>query len=124
RKSGTGDVSRSRGRDGGQDQVQELSVGASIGRVADGLKIPPHSIEAEQAVLGGLMLDNAAWEVVADQVREEDFYRNDHRLIFRAIGDLCKRNEPVDVVTVSEWLAHHKQLDEAGGFSYLAAMAG
>ena len=105
--------------------MRELTAGAGMaGRAADTLRIPPHSIEAEQAVLGGLMLDNAAWELVADQVRSEDFYRREHALIFRAIGELSSRNDPVDVVTVSEWLAHQKLLDEAGGFSYLAEMAG
>ena len=85
--------------------MQELTAGANpAGRAMDALRIPPHSIEAEQAVLGGLMLDNSAWEVVADQVRGEDFYRQEHRLIFQAIGDLYARNDPVDVVTVSEWL--------------------
>ncbi len=104
--------------------MQDLAASAgNAGRSIDKLKLPPHSIEAEQSVLGGLMLDNAAWELVADQVGEEDFYRQDHRLIFQAIGTLCARNEPVDVVTVSEWLEHHGQLDDAGGFAYLAEIA-
>ncbi len=104
--------------------MQDLAASAgAAGRIMDKLKLPPHSIEAEQSVLGGLMLDNAAWETVADQVDDEDFYRQDHRLVFRAIAALCARNEPVDVVTVSEWLEHHKQLDDAGGFAYLAEIA-
>ncbi|MDR2877895.1 MAG: replicative DNA helicase [Chromatiales bacterium] len=101
-----------------------MAGGEPTGRATDALRIPPHSIEAEQAVLGGLMLDSSAWETVADRVTEEDFYRHEHRLIFRAIGALCTRNDPVDVVTVSEWLAHQKILEEAGGFSYLAEMVG
>ncbi|MFB1011224.1 MAG: DnaB-like helicase N-terminal domain-containing protein, partial [Thiopseudomonas sp.] len=68
------------------------------------LKVPPHSIEAEQAVLGGLMLDNYAWERVGDQLVASDFYRHDHRLIFRAICTLAERNQPFDVVTLSEHL--------------------
>ena len=57
----------------------------------EALRVPPHSLEAEQAVLGGLMLDNAAWDTVADRVVEEDFYRGDHRLIFRAIRTLAEQ---------------------------------
>jgi len=68
------------------------------------LKVPPHSIEAEQAVLGGLMLDNSAWDRMADLVMEEDFYRRDHRLIFQAIRRLLEKSDPCDVVTLAEWL--------------------
>jgi replicative DNA helicase len=62
---------------------------------------PPHSIEAEQGILGGLMLDNTAWELIADQLQAEDFYRQDHRLIFRAIAALAEQDCPFDVVTLS-----------------------
>jgi replicative DNA helicase len=104
--------------------MQELATSpASAARVTDTLRVPPHSIEAEQSVLGGLMLDNAAWDTVAELVAEGDFYRHDHRLIFRAVGALCVRGEPVDVVTVSEWLEQHKELDKAGGLAYLAEIA-
>ena len=89
----------------------------------DSLKIPPHSIEAEQSVLGGLMLDNHAWEQIADSVSEEDFYRYDHRLIFRAIEDLAEDNKPLDVVTLSEWLGKRGDLEDAGGLAYLGTMA-
>ena len=89
----------------------------------DSLKIPPHSIEAEQSVLGGVMLDNHAWEKIADQVSEEDFYRYDHRLIFRAIADLAEDNQPLDVVTLSEWLGKRGELEDAGGLAYLGTMA-
>ncbi len=89
----------------------------------DGLKIPPHSIQAEQSVLGGLMLDNRAWDTVADRVGEEDFYRKDHRLIFRAILDLAARDEPFDVITLSETLEKGGQLEDAGGLAYLGALA-
>ncbi|MCL4316316.1 MAG: replicative DNA helicase, partial [Gammaproteobacteria bacterium] len=87
------------------------------------LKTPPHSIEAEQSVLGGLMLDNRSWDYIADLVREEDFYRRDHRLIFRAISSLAERSQPYDVVTLSEWLDSHRELDNAGGLAYLATLA-
>lgn len=87
------------------------------------LKIAPHSIEAEQAVIGGLMLDNNALDKVVDAVTEQDFYRKDHRLIFRAIADLASGSQPYDVVTLSEWLDQHKLLDQAGGLAYLAELA-
>jgi len=89
----------------------------------ESLKIPPHSIEAEQSVLGGLMLDNEAWMTVVDKIAEEDFYRQDHRLIFRAIAYLASLQRPLDVVTLSEWLKENKQLEDAGGLAYLATMA-
>ncbi|NCF11417.1 MAG: replicative DNA helicase, partial [Gammaproteobacteria bacterium] len=66
----------------------------------DALKVPPHSIEAEQSVLGGLLLDNSSWDRLAGTLGEEDFYRRDHRLIFRAIQTLVERAEPCDAVTL------------------------
>lgn len=86
-------------------------------------KVPPHSLEAEQAVLGGLMLDNRAWDEIAGRVVEEDFYREDHRLIFRALAELGEEAQPRDVVTLSEWLRAHEQLEDAGGFSYIGTLA-
>ena len=68
------------------------------------LKVPPNSIEAEQALIGGLMLNAEAWDKVADVVVSEDFYRKDHRLIFKALGELVENGSPCDVVTVSEYL--------------------
>ncbi len=88
-----------------------------------GLRVPPHSVQAEQAVLGGLMLDNQAWDAIADRVCEEDFYRRDHRLIFRAIARLADRNQPCDVVTLSKELIALGQLEEVGGLAYLGALA-
>ena len=90
---------------------------------AEALRMPPHSIEAERSVLGGLMLLNAAWDQVADQLSEEDFYRNDHRLIFRAIRCLAEESQPFDYVTVVEWLEAHRQLEEAGSRSYVSLLA-
>ncbi len=87
------------------------------------LKIPPHSIEAEQAVLGGLMLDNHAWERLADMLVDSDFYRHDHRLIFRAIHHLSERNQPFDVVTLSEYLDNEGSLAQVGGIAYLGELA-
>jgi len=80
-------------------------------------------MEAEQSVLGGLMLDNQAWETVADIVNENDFYRHDHALIFRAIADLSNQDKPYDVVTISDWLEKRNQLDEIGGLAYLGILA-
>jgi replicative DNA helicase len=88
----------------------------------DALKVPPHSIRAEQAVLGGLMLDNPAWDKVADHVAEDDFYRRDHRLIFRAIAELADRNSPFDAVTLSEWLDQNQLLETAGGLASLGGL--
>ncbi len=89
----------------------------------DAIKLPPHSIEAEQSVLGGLLLDNSAWDRIADVVAESDFYRHDHRLIFRHIFRLLEGGRPADVITVSEALEISAELNNAGGLAYLAALA-
>ena len=89
----------------------------------DALKVPPHSLQAEEAVLGGLMLDNAGWDSVADLVSEEDFYRRNHRLIFRAIASLADQNNPLDAVTLSEWLDQNDLLEEVGGLGALGELA-
>ena len=90
---------------------------------ADRLRVPPHSIQAEQAVLGGLMLENSTWDQVADRVGQRDFYRREHQLIFQAIGALAERGKPFDVVTLAEELDHKGELNAAGGFAYLGALA-
>jgi replicative DNA helicase len=96
----------------------------SSGAAGDGgLRLPPHSVEAEQSVLGGLMLDSAAWDQVADRVVAEDFYRNDHRLIFEAVAGLIERNQPCDAVTLSGHLESQGVLDEVGGLAYLGSLA-
>ena len=87
------------------------------------LKVPPHSIEAEQSVLGGLFLDKDALIKVVERVQADDFYRQDHRTIYNAINALDGEGKPFDLVTVAEWLESHQQLDDAGGLSYLAALA-
>ena len=86
------------------------------------LKVPPHSIQGEQSVLGGLMLDNNAWEKVADQVLEVDFYRKEHRLIFSAISAQANEGQPFDVVTLAEHLERSEALEEAGGLPYLVRL--
>lgn len=87
------------------------------------LKIPPHSVEAEQAVLGGLMLGSQAWDDIVDRVKPVDFYRSEHRVIFQAIAALTQKNTPVDVLTVTEVLRATQHLDEAGGEVYLFELA-
>jgi len=91
--------------------------------ITESLKLPPHSIEAEQAVLGGLMIDNDAWISIAERVSEEDFYRQDHRLLFRAISTLANEGKPSDVVTVAEWLETAGELEKAGGLQFVARLA-
>jgi replicative DNA helicase len=87
------------------------------------LRVPPHSIEAEQSVLGGLLLDNLAWDRAADLLTEGDFYRLEHRLIFAAIGVLVAASKPADVITVFEQLQQHGKGEDAGGLAYLNALA-
>jgi replicative DNA helicase len=84
---------------------------------------PPHSVEAEQSVLGALLIDGLAWEQVADVVAAEDFYRPDHRLIFETLGELVLANKPADVVTASEQLERRGRLEEIGGLAYLGTLA-
>ena len=87
-----------------------------------GMRVPPHSVEAEQAVLGGLMLDNSSWDAVADRLTSEDFFRRDHQLIFEAIATLAADNEPLDAVTLAEQLERNDQLEAGGGLAYLATL--
>jgi len=87
------------------------------------IKMPPHSVEAEQSVLGGLMLANRAWDDVMDRIQSIDFYKPEHRLIFNVIQELTKDDKPMDAVTVSEALESRAQLEEAGGLSYLVELA-
>ena len=88
----------------------------------ESLKVPPHSIQAEQSVLGGLMLDNQTWDSVADKIIEEDFYRRDHKLIFRAIAQLADKQDPFDVITLSETLESIGELQNVGGLAYLGTL--
>jgi replicative DNA helicase len=89
----------------------------------DSLRVPPHSIEAEQSVLGGLLLDNSAYDRIADFVSADDFYRFDHRIIFQHIVRLVSAAKPADVITVNESLVSAGKADEVGGLSYLNALA-
>ena len=87
------------------------------------LKVPPHSVEAEQSVLGGLMLSNGSFDDVSELVSEVDFYRRDHRLIYRAMVQLVAEDKPFDVVTLGEVLDNSDLLAEASGMAYLAELA-
>lgn len=86
-------------------------------------RVPPQSIEAEQSVLGGLLLDNAAWDRIADVVGEHDFYRADHRAIFKHIAQLIEENKPADALTVAEILERSGKLNEVGGQAYIGSLA-
>ncbi len=100
---------------------------ASVQRIQDAevelIKLPPHSVEAEQSVLGGLLLDNTAWERIADFLTESDFYRADHRQIYHHITRLIEVNRPADAITVSESLESTKELEGVGGLAYIGALA-
>jgi replicative DNA helicase len=87
------------------------------------LKLPPNSVEAEQSVLGGLLLENEALEKIADVLNQADFYRHDHRLIYTHIAKLIEQNRPADIVTVAESLENSAELSSIGGIAYLGALA-
>ncbi|NQZ23692.1 MAG: replicative DNA helicase [Colwellia sp.] len=88
----------------------------------DALKVPPHSLEAEQSVLGGLLLDNETWDRVGERVVAQDFYSRSHRITFETIAALIELGNPVDLITLSEALENDQRLEDAGGFAYLAEM--
>ena len=87
------------------------------------LRVPPHSIEAEQSVLGGLLLDNGAWDRAGDLLTESDFYRYEHKAIYAAVGALVTASKPADVITVFEQLQSRGKAEECGGMAYLNALA-
>lgn len=87
------------------------------------LRVPPQSVEAEQSIIGGLLLDNRAWDLAAALLSESDFYRHDHRLIFATIGGLIGADKPADVITVFERLQAAGSADDCGGLAYLNALA-
>ncbi|MCG8439254.1 MAG: replicative DNA helicase [Pseudomonadales bacterium] len=89
----------------------------------ENLKVPPNSVEAEQAILGGLLLNNSAWDDVAERVGARDFYRKAHRQIFEVIAQLVEEENPCDLVTVSQALTQLGQLDDIGGMTYLSELA-
>lgn len=87
------------------------------------LKIPPHSLEAERSALGGLMLDDNAWDQVSSVLTDTDFYRGDHRTIFRCMTELAEQNKPLDIITIAEALDALGELENVGGISYIADLA-
>ena len=87
------------------------------------LRVPPNSVEAEQSVLGGLLIDNTAWDKAADTLSDSDFYRYEHKQVYAAIGKLINGGKPADVVTVFEELTSVGKADECGGLAYLNALA-
>jgi replicative DNA helicase len=106
-----------------------LSVHVSVYNAAmaedslESLKLPPNSVEAEQSVLGGLLLENEALDRIADILNQADFYRHDHRLIYTHIAKLIEQNRPADIVTVAESLENSAELSSVGGIAYLGALA-
>jgi replicative DNA helicase len=103
----------------GSNQNGQLAVDPQV----TALRIPPHSIEAEQSVIGGLMLDNTAFERVADLIGENDFYRYDHRLIWNQVSKLIEKSHPADVLTVFEALKSSGKVEDSGGLQYLNQLA-
>ena len=87
------------------------------------LKLPPHSADAEQAVLGGLMLDNSEWDNLSDLLVAEDFYRQEHQIIYAVMSAQSEANQPIDVVTVMEALNSRNELQIAGGLDYLSELS-
>lgn len=104
-------------------EPQPSAFPEELARAADNLRIPPHSIQAEQSLLGGLMLDNQTWDSVADKVVEGDFYRREHRLIYSAVRRLVEDEQPFDLVTLAETLERNGGLEDAGGLPYLGTIA-
>jgi replicative DNA helicase len=103
--------------------LTSLSDDFGLDRQVAQLRIPPHSIEAESSVLGGLLLDNAAWDRVGDLLTDQDFYRFEHRMIYAAIGVLINGSKPADVITVFEQLQSQGKAEEVGGLGYLNSLA-
>lgn len=91
---------------------------SSAAKIAE-IKVPPHSIEAEQSVLGGVLLDNKSWQLLEDRVGADDFYRRDHRVIFEVMKKMMENGDPVDVITIGDALKSLQQLDDIGGEVYL-----
>ncbi|WP_297325033.1 replicative DNA helicase [Nitrosomonas sp.] len=102
--------------------MAQSPISISQDQFLDSYKTPPHSIESEQSVLGGLMLDNNAWEKVADIITDSDFYRQDHRLIYHHICKLIEQNKPADVVTIAESLEISAELQTVGGLAYIGTI--
>ncbi len=107
----------------GSEARREASFASRSDARVEQLRVPPQAIESEQAVLGGLLLDSGAYDRVADRLVDEDFYRRDHRLIYRAIRELTEKSRPCDVLTVSEWLQSNGKLGEGVDAGYIIDLA-
>lgn len=105
------------------DHLNELPIDFSADQQVAQLRVPPHSIEAESSVLGGLLLDNGAWDRVGDLLVDGDFYRHEHQLVYAAIGALINASKPADVITVFEHLQNQGHAQAAGGLGYLNSLA-
>ncbi len=105
------------------DHLNELPIDFSADQQVAQLRVPPHSIEAESSVLGGLLLDNGAWDRVGDLLVDGDFYRHEHQLVYSAIGALINASKPADVITVFEHLQSQGHSDSVGGLGYLNSLA-
>ena len=94
-----------------------------VDKKVEKLKVPPHSMEAEQSVLGSMLIAPESWDKVTDVIIETDFYNRSHQTIYRAIMRLLGSNQPVDLITVSDELENSDELELSGGFSYLGELA-
>ncbi|WP_087024477.1 replicative DNA helicase [Thaumasiovibrio subtropicus] len=103
--------------------AEQRQVNPSKDKQVDAIKMAPHSLEAEQSVLGGLMLDNEKWDSVAEKLMASDFYSRPHRVIYEAVKVVLDAGQPLDLITLSEQLERQDKLDEVGGFAYLAELA-
>ncbi len=104
-------------------ELSDSTLNSSLDSQVAQLRVPPHSIEAESSVLGGLLLDNQAWDRVNDLLVENDFYRHEHKLIFTAVGALINASKPADVITVFEHLQNQGLAEGTGGLTYLNSLA-
>ncbi len=105
------------------DHPHDLPIDFSADQQVAQLRVPPHSIEAESSVLGGLLLDNGAWDRVGDLLIDRDFYRHEHQLVYAAIGALVNASKPADVITVFEHLQNQGHAEAVGGLGYLNSLA-
>jgi replicative DNA helicase len=105
------------------DHLNDLPIDFSADQQVAQLRVPPHSIEAESSVLGGLLLDNSAWDRMGDLLVDGDFYRHEHQLVYAAIGALINASKPADVITVFEHLQNQGHADAVGGLGYLNSLA-
>jgi replicative DNA helicase len=105
------------------EDYSENTVSMPVDQALETLRVPPHSVQGEQSVLGGLMLNSEAWNEISDKIASEDFYRREHQLIFQAMRALSEADQPLDVVTIAEELERRSELNDVGGMPYLGMLA-